>query len=143
MGVASCMSHPSEIITFGWVWLVKFHFQSDCMILWSLTCLKRINPYLNFWTLGISWTVSYEITSFCLSMCPSICLSVHLLVFLMIGSLVFSDYVYDYSWPWYLVTYKPRFLKKKKKKMAAWIWGKGAKIGPEARFFAIFSSLVF
>ena len=51
-----------------------------------------------FWTLTISWTVSYDITvihlsvhpSFCLSVHPSVCLSFHLsLSFLKIGSLVF------------------------------------------------------
>ena len=39
-----------------------------------------------------------------------------------------------------LDTNEARFLKKKK--LAARIWVKCAKIGPETRFFAIFSSLV-
>ena len=83
----------------------------------------------------------------------SVGLSVRLYVrpslsFLKIGSLVFSDIVHNDSWPWYLVTDRDRFLKKKiklKKKffLAAWILAKWAKIGPETRLFAIFSSLVY
>ena len=39
---------------------------------------------------------------------------------------------------YYLVEVKPT-----KKNLAARIWAKRAKIGPETRFFAIFSSLVY
>ena len=69
-----------------------------------------------YWTLDISRTASYETTLARLSVRPS-------LSFLKVGSLLFSDIVHDDSWPWYLVTDKAIF-KKKKKKLAAWIWGK-------------------
>ena len=87
--------------------------------------------FLDYWTLNVSRTASYEITIVLLSVRPS-------LSFLKIGSLVFSDILHDDSWPWYLVTDEARFLKKKKK-LAARIW---VKIGPQTNFFAIFSSFV-
>ena len=52
-----------------------------------------------------------SLLSICLSVYPSISPP---LSFLEIASLVFSDIVHD-SWPWHLMTYKARFLKKKKK----------------------------
>ena len=81
----------------------------------------------------VSWrtearTASYEITVVHLSVRPS-------LNFFKIESLVFSDIVLD-DWPWYLVTDEATFLKKK-------IVGPNlGQMGPETRFFAIFSSLV-
>ena len=57
---------------------------------------------VNFWTLDVSRTASYEITLARLSVCPS-------LSFLRIGWLVFSDIVHDDSWVWYLVTDEARF----------------------------------
>ena len=72
----------------------------------------------------------------------SVRMSVRLsLNFLKTGSLVFSDIVQDDTRPWYLVTDKARFLKKKIK-LAAWIWVQGTYIRPKMRFFTIFSSLV-
>ena len=62
--------------------------------------------FLDYWTLNVSRTASYEITIVLLSVRPS-------LSFLKIGSLVFSDILHDDSWPWYLVTDEARFLKKK------------------------------
>ena len=58
------------------------------------------------------------------------------LSFLKIGLFVFSDIIHDDIWPWYLVTDEARFVKKN------WQPEFMAKIGPETRFFAIFSSLV-
>ena len=49
--------------------------------------------YVNYWTLDISQTASYEITFVRLSVRPS-------LSFLKIGSLVFCDIVHDDRWPW-------------------------------------------
>ena len=90
-----------------------------------------------YWTLDVSRTACYEITLVHLpSVSPSVCSSLR---FLKIGSLVFSDIVHDDSWSWYLVTHEVRLLKKK---LAARIWATRTKIGPETRFFAIFSSLV-
>ena len=60
-----------------------------------------------YWTLDISRTASYETTLARLSVRPS-------LSFLKVGSLLFSDIVHDDSWPWYLVTDKAIFKKKKK-----------------------------
>ena len=57
------------------------------------------------------------------------------LSFLKIGSLLSSDIVHDDSWPWYLMTDSQI----SEKKLVARI---SAKIGPETRYFAIFSSLV-
>ena len=92
----------------------------------------------NHLMLDISQTTSYEITHVCLTILLSVCLSIRLsLSFLRIGSLVFADIVHDDSWPWYLVTDEARFLKK----MAAQIWAKWTKIGPETRFFDSLVSL--
>ena len=75
-----------------------------------------------------------------MSVCPSVCPAVRpSLTFLKTESLAFSDIVHDDSWPWYLVTDQARILKKK---LMARIWVKVAKIGPEIRFFTIFSNLV-
>ena len=46
--------------------------------------------FLDYWTLDVSWTASFEITIVLLSVRPS-------LHFLKIGSLVFSDIVHDGS----------------------------------------------
>ena len=78
----------------------------------------------------------------------SFCLSVHLSVrpslnFLKIGSSAFSDIVHDDSWPWYPVTDRAKFLKKKK--LAARILANGTKWGPKLRlfYFLKFGLLVF
>ena len=63
---------------------------------------------------------------------PSVCPSIT--KFSQDWIISFFDIVHDDSWPWYLVTDEDRFLKKKKEKKN--------QIGPETRFFAIFSSLV-
>ena len=67
------------------------------------------------------------------SICPLVRWFVN---FLKIGSLVFFDIVHDESLPWYLVTDKTRFTKKK------WQREFGPKSGPKLGFFAISSSLV-
>ena len=71
-----------------------------------------------FWTLDISQTASYEITLIRLSVRLSVRISAppflgSSLSFLRIKSLVFAGIIHDDSWPWYLVTDEPRFLKKK------------------------------
>ena len=67
-----------------------------------------------------------SLLSICLSVYPSISPP---LSFLEIASLVFSDIVLD-SWPWHLMTYKARFLKKKKK-VVAQLWSQQAQIRPK------------
>ena len=69
----------------------------------------------------------------------SICLSVRSsLSFLKIESLAFSNIVHDNSWPWYLRSYKARFLKKR---LATRIWGQRAQIRSKMRFFVILLNL--
>ena len=67
-----------------------------------------------------------------LSVCPSVRPSLSLL---KIGSLIFSDIAWDDSWPWYLVTGRDRFLKKK-------IGPNGLKLGPKLGFLS-FSEVWF
>ena len=112
-------------------------------IFFPVSVPKKINwisELFWFWTLDVS---RQRLMKSLLPVCPSICPSAHpSLRFVKIVSLVFSDIVYHDSWPWYLVT-EEFFLKIfEKKVLAAQIWAKWAKIGPEPRFFVIFSSLV-
>ena len=113
---------------------------------WSelFLCVKNLIPWhflflflLFCWMLHFSQTASYEIILIsqfvCLSLSPSVT------KFSKDVSLVFSDIVLNDSWPWYLVTHRARFLKKKKKN-AGLIWAKCAKIRPKNKFFTIFSS---
>ena len=106
---------------------------------------NKIN-FLKYWsgfifhgccTLDVNLTVSYEITLVRLSIRPSVHLS---LGFLKIGSLVFSDIVHDDSWPWDPVTDAATFLIKI---MAARIWAKWVKGGPETFFLLLFSQVWF
>ena len=65
----------------------------------------------DFWTLGVSRTASYEIIIVRLSVCLSVCPSAT--KFSETGSSLFSDIAHGDSWPWYVVTDKVRFSKKK------------------------------
>ena len=90
---------------------------------------------MSFFVLGCSTLDSVcptkSLLSVSLSLCLSFCLSQS---FLEIGLLVFSDIVHDDTWPWYLVTDKAKYLKKK----YWWPRTKWSKIVPETSFFAIF-----
>ena len=69
--------------------------------------MDQVIYLVHSWILDVrrySDRTSYEITLVHLSVCPS-------LSFRKIGSLVFSDIVHDDSWPWHIVTDRPRFLK--------------------------------
>ena len=77
------------------------------------------------WSYSVLW-------NHCLSVRPSVRPSLSLL---KIGSLIFSDIAWDDSWPWYLVTGRDRFLKKK-------IGPNGLKLGPKLGFLS-FSEVWF
>ena len=90
----------------------------------------RATLLASFWSFGCSTLVGQHPMKLLSSV--SVRLSVRpSLSFLKIGSLLSSDIVHDDSWPWYLMTDSQISEKKI-----------SAKIGPETRYFAIFSSLV-
>ena len=105
------------------------------------------------WTLEVCRTASYEITLICLSsvrpsVCPRVRPSVLHKVFSRLGHQFFLiQYMMIVGHNIQCLT-KPGFLKKKKKNktkqkiMTPQIQVKWTKIGPQTRFFAIFSSLV-
>ena len=91
-----------------------------------------------FWTLDVTWTVSYELTLVRQWVCPFLCWSVYpsvhpSLSFFKIGSLVFSGIVHDDSWSWHLLTDRATFLKKKT--WQAEFGPNGPKLGPKLFFF--------
>ena len=102
---------PQDSFNLGWITAVKYER--------FYTSLLLDAPRQSY---SILWNCSHG----------SVCSCVHPSSFLKIGSLDFSDIVHI-NWPWYLVTDKVRFLKKK---MAAQIW-------PKTRFFLRFGLLVF
>ena len=55
----------------------------------------------HFWTLDVSWTVPYEITSVCLNDRLSVCPPVTEFS----QDWIISDILHDDSWPWYLVNF--------------------------------------
>ena len=99
-----------------------------CLFSFSVSCY----PASCFWTLDVIPATPYKIPLVRLSVRPS-------LSFLKIESLVFSDIVHYTCWPWYLVTDKAKFLKKK---LVARIWGRRPKSGSKrvfSPFYWVFS----